>query len=113
MKQFNRYQPQIEPIVPDNGFECYVPDFTNETNLYRVDDEPINIIDNSNNVPFIQNVAQQTLVDVGDSLDFDTSGLSDKQLASGCFGRQYESSDLEDIANGNLSVMYKSKIQNE
>lgn len=112
MNNFNRYQLQFSVRKCVNEYNCFVPNFDNEQDLFRIDDEPVNIVDNSANVSLLQNFAQQTLVDVSGP-SFDTSIFSDEQLAAGVVGRQYESSDLEDIANGNLSSLYNSKLNSD
>lgn len=101
------------PVVHGaDPFKCFKPDFTALEPLYSVDGQPMNIIDNAENVPFLQNVAQQQLVDVmPDQLD--TSGLSDKQLAASVIPRYAEISDLEDIANGNLRDMRKLQQESQ
>lgn len=106
--KFNRYQEQhiaAPGVVP---YRCYVPDYTSEQELYRIDNEPVNLIDNSEINPILQNVAQQQLVDVSMESAFDTSSLSDKELARLSTPRYMEISDIEDIARNNLFAMDKS-----
>lgn len=104
------YQEQKHPILGAAPFVCFVPDYTSEQELYRIDDCPVNIVDNSNINPIIQNIAQQQLIDVSDD-SLPTVNLSDRQLADSCIPRFAEVSDIEDIANNNLRNM--SKIFNE
>ena len=103
---------QKKPCICENEFVYFKPDFTQENELYRVDNEPINIINNAENVPFLQNVAQQTLVDVGsDSLP--TEGLSDKELAQLATPRFVEVSELSDAANLQLKQAYEQYSKND
>lgn len=99
---FKRFNEQKPPRVASAPFVCYVPDYTAEQELFRVDNEPINIIDNSKNNAALQNIAQQQLVDVSSDIPFDTFGMSDKDLVANMIPRQAEVSDLEDIASTNL-----------
>ena len=46
------FQKQKEICTCENDFKCFIPDFSQEKELYRVDDEPINIVNNAENVPF-------------------------------------------------------------
>lgn len=102
----------VPPVRGTEDFVFYQPDFSELKDLYSVDGQPINIIDNANNVPFIQNVAQQQLIDVmPDQLD--TSGISDKQLADSLIPRFAEVSDLEDVANGSLKELHKLQSESK
>lgn len=105
ISKFKRFNEQKPLRVASAPFVCYVPDYTAEQELFRVDNEPINIIDNSKTNAVLQNVAQQQLVDVSSDIPFDTSGLSDKELVANMIPRQAEVSDLEDIAVSNLRDM--------
>lgn len=103
---------QEKPCTCENEFMYFKPDFSQENELYRVDNEPINIINNAENVPFLQNVAQQQLVDVGsDSLP--TDGLSDKELAKLATPRFVEVSELSDAANLQLKNAYEEFSKND
>lgn len=114
MRNFVRNLQQKEPRIGSSAFEYYKPDFTELKELYRVNDEPINIINNSENVPFIQNVAQQQLVDISTS-GLDTSGLSDKQLADTIIPRYVEVNEIADASRNALEDTIKSisNIQNQ
>lgn len=100
------FQKETKLQACENEFKYFKPDFTQESELYRVDNEPINIINNAENVPFLQNVAQQTLVDVSDT-PFDTTGLSDKEIANLATPRFIEVSELSDAANIQLKQAYE------
>lgn len=97
-------------IIP---FPYFEPNYTDVNELYRVNDEPINIINNSENVPFIQNVAQQQLVDISsDSLD--TSSLSDQQIAAATIPRYVDINEIADAGRNSLNELYNvSSIKNE
>lgn len=103
-----------KPRIGDIPFSFFEPDFTNEKELYRVNDEPINIINNAQNVPFLQNVASQQLVDVS-SESLDTSSLSDKQLADSCIPRYVDINEIADVSRSSLEDTIKnlSNVKND
>lgn len=107
----NCYLKDEKPIIGKEPFEFFKPDYTDVQDLYRVEDEPINIVNNAENVPFIQNVAQSQLVEVSESF-IDTSTLSDKQIKDGIIPRFAEISDIEDLANLDLKELSKSSQVN-
>lgn len=112
MRKFVLYPPSLPPCTCVNEFVCYKPDFTQEQELYRVDGQPVNVIDNSQTNPALQSVVNQ-LPEYMPSQTLNTSQLSDKEIASGCIPRCAEVSDFEDIANNNLSSLSQSVINTD
>lgn len=96
------FHPQMVPRLGTLPFVYYEPDYTQEKELYRVNDEPINIINNSENVPFLQNVAQQQLVE-SPSVGLDTSGLTDQQLAASAIPRYVEINEIADASRNSFN----------
>lgn len=104
MRNYKPSLPQMGVRLGSSPFAYFEPDFSEQKELYRVNDEPINIINNAENVPFLQNVAQQQLVDVSVS-GIDTSGLSDEQLASSAIPRYVEVNEIADASRNSLSQL--------
>lgn len=114
MKDISLNLEQKTPRFGTVPFEYFEPNFDEVKELYRVNDEPINIINNSENVPFIQNVAQQQLVEVSPSSSLDTSSLSDQQLAASVIPRYADINEVADASRNSLSEIYKqSQVNNE
>lgn len=94
---------QGAPTIP---FVCYMPNFDAEELLYSIDGEPINIIDNSNSNPVLQNVASQILQELPDG-GMDYTGMSDKDVVRSMPRRHLDTSELALLANNNLRQMDK------
>lgn len=110
MKNFVRYPYktglEVAKQPPTIDFLCFKPDLEQESQLYNIDNEPINIIDNSSSNPVLQNVASQVLQDISsDGLNFD--GLSDSEVLSNTPPRHLEFSEVQQLAKMNLKELDK------